>query len=1156
MKQHGIISRLRNTGRAELIWQIVAGAANAVTFSVVVLLAYTLVEAAFNTGTGVRTFMWWSWIISASGLAGGLLARPTATLFGLIKPETVESLALRVGKAYPDVRDNLSNAIQLSDAAKRGGSEELADAAFESSAAVAADKDFSVIIDKKKTRTALLFAAGSFVLLTALFFTPLNDSFTRIANYQTSYLPPAPFSLLVTTSADTVMRGQDSRVDVRFVGTAPEELTLWVKERNAERFTPYPLEIDTSSTVSYQLPGLKSDVTFYAEAPWYDDGVRSDTGRVVVIDRPLVRTLDGRVIPPAYTGLPPTIIDEQQADVTALSGSLVDLTVTSNKDVARGELIIEQYPDSATIDTTIVKMEVEGNVAGGRFRVTGNGTYHIRLFDEDGRTNAQPVKYGIVALSDGYPTIAMMDPTRDVDVDQEAQLPITVAIADDYGFSSLKLKYRLIRSRYAQPEEKYSEIDVPIVRDETSLDIGYVWDLTDVDITSDDIFEYYLEVADNDIVNGPKTARTGMYKVRMPSLEELFAESDQVQSEVQEELQELLKESEQVRREAEELQREMQKQQAQSKKQTQWQEQKKAQDLAKKQEQLQKRMEEVTDKLEDMTQKLEQNQAISEETLQKYQELQELMRQVKSPELDRMREQMKKAMEQMSPEQMEEMMKQFKFDEEQFKKNIERTMKLLKRIQAEQKTDELAKRAEKLAERQDELRKRAENTNANDKEAREKLAKEQEQLEKDLQDLAKSAKELEEMMQDLGADMPMDMMQNAQDELDADQTSSDMKQAQQNMEQGDMNSASEKQKQASANMQRFAQQMQQMQKQMRRNANRENMRKMQQGMQDISDLSRQQEELMQKMGTMDPSSPQFAQAAQQQQRMQQAMQNIANNMMQLSERSTSVSPELAQNLGDALQQMKDALGQMQSRNGPMTQRSQQGAMSSMNQAGQRMSDALGQMMRGEGQGQGGQGQKPGMGQGNGQSPFERLQQLAQQQQGINQGMQKTGQGKGGAGGSGQLNEQQRAEMGRLAAQQGKALKALEELEKETREFGGKKKPVGNLKQIADDMKEVMTDMQTGSITPETRMRQERILSRLLNASKSMNERDYEKTRESRSGKDIRRDSPDPLTLDGDQKTMRSLMDELRKGYTKDYENLIRSYFEALQKRRLEVESER
>lgn len=1149
-------AKLHAVGRLEHLWKLAYGLGTATVISTMVLLAFVLTEWAFNGSIGLRTAMYYAWV--GVSVVGGLwLVGPSVLrLLGVLPSDSVEVLALRVGAAYPDIRDTLSNALQLVDEARRNGSSELAQAAFEQAVQLTEPKDLTVIIDKRRPRVAMAMAAALLALvigLPALFPNSVGAAYERLMRYNESFMPPAPFQLSVTPKSVTVMRGTTQSIVVKYRGTLPSETTLWIKEQNADRYTSFPVVFDTSRTYTHQLPGLVTSVEYYAEAPWNEVGERSDTGRIIVIDRPLVRTLNGRVIPPSYTGAGATSIDERQADVTALSGSVVDVNIVSNKQLKSAKIVIERGRDSASADTVVVAMKVNGPQASGKFSVTANGSYSIHIEDTDGQVNAEPVRYGIVALRDGYPTIAMMEPTKDVDVDASARLPILVAIADDYGFSSLRLRYRLLKSRYAQADEKWSSIDLVLDRGQTTLDVGYTWDLSKVGITPDDVYEFYVEVADNDIVTGPKTAKTSTYKVRMPSLEEVFAETDRAQSEIQKELKQLLKESEQVRKEADELRREMQKQQAQARPQTEWSDRKKAEDLAKRQQEIEEKMEKVAEKLEQMTEKLQQNQAISEETLKKYQELQKLMQQVKSPELERMQEQMKKAMEQISPEEMEKMMKQFKFDEEQFKKNIERTMNLLKRIQAEQKTDELAKRAEELARKQDELRERAQNTNPNDKQAREQLSKEQQQLQKDLDRLSEEAKELEDLMKDIGQDMPLEKMQNAQKDLDAQKSSQDMKDAQKNMEQGDMDEASKSQQQASDNLQRFAQQMQQMKKQMKKNAQKEAAKQMQKGLDDLVDLSRQQEQLMQQMQGMDPTSQQYANAAKQQQQMQQSMQNIANNMMQLSQKSTQVSPELAQDLGDALQQMQNAMQQMQERNGPGAQREQSGAMKSMNQGAQKMSDALGQMMQGDGQGQGGMGQNPGQGQGSGQSPFQRLQQLADQQQGINQGMQQMGQG----GGQGQMTQEQRAQMGRLASQQGKALQALQELEKEQQRASGGKKPIGDLEQIAKDMQEVMTDMQTGSITPETRMRQERILSRLLNASRSMNERDYEKTRESRSGTDVIRKSPSGLDLgDRDAQSMQELMNELRKGYTKDYENLIRLYFEALQKRRLETEAQR
>ena len=183
------------------------------------------------------------------------------------------------------------------------------------------------------------------------------------------------------------------------------------------------------------------------------------------------------------------------------------------------------------------------------------------------------------------------------------------------------------------------------------------------------------------------------------------------------------------------------------------------------------------------------------------------------------------------------------------------------------------------------------------------------------------------------------------------------------------------------------------------------------------------------------------------------------------------------------------------------------------------------------------GSRPG-----GQSGFmQRLQQAANMQQGINQGMQQMGMG-------GQGSQQQQAELGRLAAQQGKVQKSLDELAKEQKEAGGNKKALGNLEKLAEEMKEVLSDMQSGRVSDETRRRQERILSRLLDASRSMNERDYEKTRESGAGTNQRRMSPAELDLQRlrSASSMQDMMKSMQQGYTKDYEQIIRQYFEQLQ----------
>ncbi|HEY6906528.1 MAG TPA: hypothetical protein VI230_03630, partial [Ignavibacteriaceae bacterium] len=217
----------------------------------------------------------------------------------------------------------------------------------------------------------------------------------------------------------------------------------------------------------------------------------------------------------------------------------------------------------------------------------------------------------------------------------------------------------------------------------------------------------------------------------------------------------------------------------------------------------------------------------------------------------------------------------------------------------------------------------------------------------------------------------------------------------------------------------------------------------------------------------------------------------------------------------------------------MTTKSLQGdAMKSLNEAAALMKGNMESMMQG---GQGG-----GM-----MSLMQQLQQMSGQQMNLNNMTQMLQQMQ-----QGQLSPQQQAEMQRLAQQQDVIMKSLEQLNNEAKQSGESKKIPANLEDIMHQMQEVITDMHSEKLDDNLIQKQERILSKLLDAQKSINERDFEKQRESNTGKDIVGKPPAELNLTTEE-GKNKLRDELnkagREGYTKDYEELIRKYYEALQK---------
>ena len=92
---------------------------------------------------------------------------------------------------------------------------------------------------------------------------------------------------------------------------------------------------------------------------------------------------------------------------------------------------------------------------------------------------------------------------------------------------------------------------------------------------------------------------------------------------------------------------------------------------------------------------------------------------------------------------------------------------------------------------------------------------------------------------------------------------------------------------------------------------------------------------------------------------------------------------------------------------------------------------------------------------------------------------------------------------------------------------------------------------TRSNLPGTSLRDSiplRILSRLLDAQKSIQKREYSRKRKADRGKNYIVRSPGDLPLnfgERDYELRKDLIKALKEGYTKDYQELIKKYFEAL-----------
>ncbi|MGA2297607.1 MAG: hypothetical protein ABSG15_08680, partial [FCB group bacterium] len=917
-----LTSRFHSTRRKESLFLFFAGLFKTLAFVGALILTVSLIELVARGDTAFRTILL-GMIVSGFLVLGGIFIFPVLMrVLGLKNVPGDLDIALRIGNVFPDIKDKLSNVIQIfSNIGKPSGtSKELALAAFNEVSKVAGQKDFDAIIDKNDIKRSIItFFFTLFIVFAAfgIFQSSLGFSFYRILNWNKSFLPPAPFTLTIEPKTASAIRGTHVIIYVKATGTAPEKVSLYIREEQQENYDVLVLHPDSIGIYKYEIPSIRHSLSFFAEAPWLSTTVRTEDGYIKVVDKPLVRSLTGRIVFPSYTKLGSRNFDEQSADISALKGSQVNLQILSNKSLSNAYVIFEvpkviktAERDSITniLDSQKIALNVDDKKAYGSFKITKSCSYYVSIKDNNGEINSEPIKYNILALNDEYPAISLITPTSDVQLTEDALLPIKVAISDDYGFSVLKLFYRLSKSAYTKPSEKFTSVNIPILSNETASEVPYLWNLNNVNISPEDSYEFYVEVYDNDIVSGPKSAKTQILTARLPSLDEVLSNADNDQKKVEKDLKDVISQTEDIKKDVENLNKEMMKNQNQ--KDLDWKEKKKAQDIMKKNQDIQEKLSNIKQKLDNMTQSLQENKALSPETLEKYQELQKLMQEVNSPELKDIQKKMQQALEQMTPEQMQQAMQQVQFNEEAFKKSIERTLKILKRLKAEQKVDALTKRAEELEQKQEELQKKMENTNPDNTAKRDELANQQKKLKEDLKNMTDDLKDLEKLMKEIGEDMPMDDLKEAKDELNEKETSKDMQDAQEASKSGDFNKAQKSQKSAAGKLKNFAAGMKKLKKKMEDKVTQEAIRKMQKAISDMLELSQKQKGLKSKTNNSDYNSMQLPNYAKEQENLEEALMNVANSLAALSEKSFAVTSEMGKQIGDALRQMQNAINKL------------------------------------------------------------------------------------------------------------------------------------------------------------------------------------------------------------------------------------------------------
>jgi len=988
--------------------------------------------------------------------------------------------AIEAGRLSGDREDELLAALELSQGAPVDDawtSSSLREAAVRA----AAERAQSLPIERLRRwdqRGRWLAASGGVLMLLAVTGV-LGGSRTsmviqRIARPGSA--PVAPIKIRVSPGNREIEGGETVSIRAYVAGTLrhPKLLT-----RSGDDWKDASLDVAPSSEGAHSgehvyaatLRNVKEDVTYKIkiadqETPAFALSVR---------DLPRATGYRIRYDYPAYTGLKSEETQAITADLAAPRGTRAVIDVGTNR----------------AVDDAAILFDGGGQIAGSggdhgaeiAVPIRNDGRFSIRLTDRRGR-RAVLGPFELRAIPDRPPTVTVLAPGPVDDVGHDMGTTIIAGATDDHGVRKILLRYR-VRDEAVKVETLHEE-----KAGARELAIRYGWSLGTYGLLPGDEIEYQVGAVDGNGVDGPQTTWSDSRRLRFPSATEILANMDKERSESIDTLEDVLKNVRDLQQKSEDLSRDVGRTKEMS-----WEQKQELQKNLEGQQQAKEQLDKVAEKLSQDAEKLSQS-PLRTELVQKLEELHQLLSQIKDQSLLKSMQRLQEAMKKMTPQEMERALQNFQLSQDEVIKNLEKTIEMLKQLKTEEMLEAASQRAAEMERRQ---------LAVNDSLSRAQGAEKKntmKQLSDSQKQLADMSKEQSAALDSIASQMKPDDPETSQDAKQlADQygqqgMQQDMQQMSGSMEAGEQSEAQQQAKQLSKNLEQMRKNVDKMREGFSQKKKNELAKKMEDAAQDLMDIASVQEKLL----SDDQSS--MNDRAETQKGLQETTEGATQRIGEMAKQSLFITPDIAQSLGRALTNQQNAVGRYSNQDLAGGLNSSKEATISLNQA------ATGLLRQKESM----QGAKSSTGM---QEAMESLQSLAGQQQGLNEqsmGMMPGQQDGSGSGDQGQrLQEGSGQALGRMAAEQEAIRKGLDDAMQKMNQNGGS--TLGNMGDVAEDMKKVEQDLRSGRLEADTVERQQKILSRLLDAPRSLEKRDYSRKRTSRPGVDVVRSSPEALSGD-------------------------------------------
>ena len=1012
------------------------------------LLLFSILEYFSRFNSSSRSLLFWLYIIINSSIFIGFILIPILKLFRLGNTLNYTDAAKIIGKYFSDIDDKILNILQLNKLSDRDNG--LISASIDQKTNNISVFSFRKVVNFKENKKYLKLVLIPLLFILIFIFSGngklITESSARIINHNTEYIPKSPFSFIIKNNNLSCLQFEDFNLEVNISGEKiPANVFI---EIDNNRFS---LVKDNITDFHFLFKNINKDIEF----KFFANGFYSSTYTLKSLLKPSISGFSVFLDYPKYTNLP----DEKLDNIG--DGSVPEGTkIKWDFDFKNSDSLFFE------IEEKMEKHKIYNNQLQINKSVNSNLFYSVST--KNNNIVSDKTNYKISVIKDEFPKIHL-ESTLDSSTNQ---LFFSGDISDDYSLKKLVFSYSV-----SENDSSYSFSEEIKINNLSSEKYYHYLDVSSLNLNPSDKLTYYFEVWDNDGVNGSKSVKTFVGLYQEISVKEIKEKRDNENEKIKDNLDESIELSLEIQKEIEELKKSLI-----NKKTLGWEEKKKAENVIKKQKQLENLIKENNKK---NSNKNKIQKKLNSTILEKQKKLEELMDKVLDEESKKLMEDLQKLLEEMNKEDLKEVLDKMEKDNSDLEKELDRNLELFKELEFEQKLEETIDKIDELKKKQEELKEKTDDK----KSESEELGKKQEKLQEELNELEKELEKLDKQNSELEQKKDLPNLEEEKKEV-----SKSMEESKKELDKKQKKQSSKKQKKTIEKLEEMSEKMKGLQSSCSNDKPVEDMETLRQILENLITLSFEEEELINKISLLPKNSNSIVKYIQHQKKLSDDSQIIEDSLLALSKRVVQIESIINKEISSINYNMEKSISLLEERKISVGVAKQQFVMTSVNNLALLLSETLKQMQLESSCNKPGTKQcnKPGSSSKPSLSELKKLQKKLQQQMKDKKGEKGKEGEKNKKNGNCQSKEGQSKELMQLAQQQQQIRERLQELRDEIGENGEK----GNIDRILEKMEESETDILNNNITNETLLRQEEILTKLLEAEESQRERGEEEKRES------------------------------------------------------------